>query len=463
MTLRVTKRPTTQLSVVVTTVGVAIAALSVAGSPATAASSPSSTSTGNAVIAWNARAGDAALAACISPADDPLHESRMYAMMHLAVHDALNAIDRRSQPYAYHERAHGKTSPDAAVAAAARDVLVATVGQLPAPFPTSCRDAGTASVLAGYATALGAVPDGPAKARGVALGRAVAAKILALRAGDGSDTPLIDAGYPQGTMPGKYRFTPGSTFAFAPGWGTVKPFTLRTADQFRPGPPPALTSARYTRDFREVKRLGGDGVTTPSARTAQHTQTALFWLESSPLAWNRLTRGIAVDKHLDAWAAARLFGLLNMGMADGYVATFDTKYHDAFWRPVTAIRAAGTDGNDATSPDPGWTPLRPTPPIPDYDSGHAVQGGVAAAVLRGFFGTDRVSFSTCSRTLPAADSCTDATPVVRHYSRLSQAAEENGLSRILIGFHFRTAVQAGLHHGTHIGSHAVEHYLRPTH
>ncbi|MFN8078641.1 MAG: vanadium-dependent haloperoxidase [Kineosporiaceae bacterium] len=168
-------------------------------------------------------------------------------------------------------------------------------------------------------------------------------------------------------------------------------------------------------------------------------------------------------EHIDAWAAARLFGLLNMGMADGYVASFDTKYHDAFWRPVTAIRAAGNNGNDATSPDPTWTTLRPTPPIPDYDSGHAVQGGVAAAVLRGFFGTDRISFTACSRTLPAADSCTDATPVVRHYTRLSQAAEENGISRILIGFHLRTAVQAGIHHGTRIGSHAVEHYLRPVH
>jgi hypothetical protein len=416
----------------------------------------------NAVIVWNANAGQAALAACIAPLDDPLHESRMYAMVHLAIHDALNAIDRRSRPYAYHGRAHGPTSSGAAVAAAAHDVLVAAVGAIPAPFSQACRDAGTASVEANYATALAAIPAGSAKTRGLTLGQAAAAAILAVRAGDGSDTPLIDPNYPQGTTPGVYRFTPGTPFAFAPGWGQVTPFTLTAADQFRPGPPPGLNTPRYTRDFLEVTRLGGDGVTTATERTAEQTQIALFWWESSPLAWNRLTRGIAATRHLDLWQSARLFGLLNMAMADGYVATFDTKYHDNYWRPVTAIQAAESDGNPDTPADPTWTPLRTTPAIPEYDSGHAVQGGAAAAVLRGFFGTDRIAFINCSRTLPAGDTCTDPTPVIRHYTRLSQAAAENAISRILIGFHFRTAVQVGTRHGDRIGSNAVDHYLQPT-
>jgi len=196
------------------------------------------THTDNAVITWNAHAGAAALAACIAPLDDPLHESRMYAIMHIAIHDALNAIDRRSQPYAYRGHAHAHTSPQAAVAAAAHDTLITAIRQVPAPFPQSCRDAGVARVEADYAAALAAVPDEREKARGVAVGKAAAAAVLAARAGDGSDTTLADTSYRQGTRPGEYRFTPGTAFAFAPGWGDVRPFTLRSADQFRPAPPP---------------------------------------------------------------------------------------------------------------------------------------------------------------------------------------------------------------------------------
>ena len=417
-------------------------------------------SAGNAVVSWNANAADAALAACIAPLENPLHESRMYAMMHIAVHDALNAIHRRSEPYAYSGHARRRTSPEAAVAAAARDVLVPTIGQIPAPFPQSCRDDGVASVEGDYAAALAAIPAGPAKTSGVALGRAAAAAVLALRASDGSDTPLLDFGYPQGTAPGEYRFTPGSTFAFAPGWADVTPFVLRSATQFRPSAPPAVDGRKYTRDFREVKRLGGDGVTTPTERTAGQTEIALSWWESSPLRWNRIARTIATRKGLDPWQSARLFGLLNMALADGYIGSFDTKYHYNYWRPVTAIQTADTDGNDRTRADPTWTPLRPTPPIPDYDSAHSVEGGVGAAVLRRYFGTDRVSFTACSYTLPAG-ACTDATPVLRRYTSLSQAARENAVSRIFIGFHFRTAVEEGTKHGYRIGNRAVERFMRP--
>lgn len=416
---------------------------------------------GNAVVAWNATAGEAALATCIAPLDDPLHESRMYATMHIAVHDAVNAIERHSLPYVFRMRARGRTSVDVAVAAAARDTLVAAIAGIPAPFPQVCRDAGTATVEAAYAAALAGVPDGAAKTRGVTLGRAAAAAVIALRADDGSDTPLIDTGFPQGSAPGQYRFTPGTPFAFAPGWGQVSPFTLDAADQFRPGPPQALGSRRYARDLNEVKRLGGDGLTTPTQRTAAQTQTALFWWESSPLAWNRIARTIAADRNLDVWQSARLFGLLDMALADGYIASFDTKYHDLYWRPVTAIQEAGADGNPATTPDPTWTPLRTTPPIPEHDSAHAVQGAAAAAVIREFFGTDEIAFSTCSRTLPAGETCTDPNPVTRHYTSLSQAARENGVSRILIGYHFRTAVRHGIGHGTRIGTHTFDTQLRP--
>ena len=147
-----------------------------------------------------------------------------------------------------------------------------------------------------------------------------------------------------------------------------------------------MTSAAYARDYNEIKRLGGDGVTTPTSRTPKQTETALFWVESSPLSWNRLARSIALRGRLDVWEQARLFGLLNIALADGYISSFAQKYAQEFWRPITAIRLGDTDGNKRTTADPGWTPLLTTPPVPDHDSAHAVEGGAAAMVLRGCSG-----------------------------------------------------------------------------
>jgi hypothetical protein len=414
-----------------------------------------------AVTAWNANAGKAALAACIAPADNPLSESRMYAMTHVAIHDALNAIDRRSEPYAYDARAKRSASPDAAVAAAARDVLVPVLGQLQAPFSQACIDAGVASVESDYTAALDAIPDGRRKERGLAVGRAAAAAILTLRSGDGADTTLLDFTFPQGTAAGEWIFTPDRPFAFAPGWANVTPFVLDDPTQFRPGPPYGLNTPQYAADLNEVKTLGGDGVTTPSARTAEQPEVALFWLESSPLQWNRIARTLSDSRGLDPWQSARLFGLLNMALADGYIGSFDTKYHYRYWRPVSAIRAADSDSNPNTSADPTWTPFVTTPPIPDYDSAHAVEGGAAAAVFHRFFGTDHIAFGTCSLTLPAGSTCADAAPVSRSYATFSEAAKENGVSRILNGFHFRKAVREGIDHGRRIGRLAASRYLHP--
>ncbi len=417
---------------------------------------------GQAVIDWNARAAQAAIACGLAPANNPLHESRMYAMMHLAIHDSLNAISRRSEPYAFNARAKG-AAPLAAIAAAARGTLVAAVGTLPEPF-AACAATEVPAIQADYAAALALVPNGHAKDRGVALGNAAALAIVALRAGDGSDTPLFDTDYPQGDQPGEYRFTSADLgFAFAPGWGDVTPFALRSATQFRSDEPYRLSSWAYTRDFNEVKALGGNGTTTPSARTADQTQEALFWLESSPLLWNRLARSLADQRHLDAWQAARLFGLLDIALSDGYIGTFDQKYDQNFWRPITAIREADADGNSRTSPDPTWTPLVTTPPIPDHDSGHAVEGGAAAAVLHGFFGSDRATFELCSFTLPAGETCTDPSPTTRSFHSFSQAAAENADSRVMVGFHFRHATTSGTTHGLKIGRYVVRNYLEQTH
>jgi hypothetical protein len=413
----------------------------------------------DAVTDWNANAAKAALAACIAPGNDPLHESRLYAMMHVSIHDALNAIDRRFRPYVFDVQGPTGASGPAAVASAARNVLIPVINRL--PFPAACVQAGIASVEADYSAAISAVPDGVAKTQGINLGQASAAVIVALRANDGSDAPLQDFTYPQRTGPGEFRFTPGFNFAFGTRWGDVTPFVLNDASQFRPGPPYRIRSRKYAADFDEVKRLGGNGVTTLTMRTPEQTQIALFWLESSPLAWNRIARSVSASRGLDLWENARLFGLLNLALADGYIGNADTKGHYNFWRPVTAIHTGDDDGNPNTDGDPAWTPLEPNYPNPDYDSGHSLEGGAAAEVLREFFGTDNIGFRACSFTLPPGQRCTDPNPVFRQYSSFSQAAEENAFSRILAGLHFRDAIEVGLKHGQKIGNRTVNRFLRP--
>ena len=396
----------------------ALASLVASATMAPAAAGPTATQqvTGDAVVAWNANAGEASVAACFIGGYAP-QEARMYAMMHVAIHDALNGIDRRSQPYAVDLLAAPGTSPEAAVAAAARDVLVSVLGSFAFFLPPECIAAGVANVEADYAAALGAIADGTAKTQGIALGQDAAEAILTLRASDGYDTPTVDPNYQEGTAPGEYRYTPGTPFAFAPFLGEdLAPFALTDSTQFRPGPPYRLKNPKYAADVNEVQRLGGDDVTTPSARTDDQTEIALFWVESSPLMWNRIARTVSTAEGLDLWENARLFGLLNIALTDGYIGTFETKYHYRFWRPVTAIRLADIDDNPATIADPTWTPLLENPPIPDYDSGHAVEGGAGAEVLRLFFQTDRMSFSLCSFTLPEGQTVhrRDADPASLH-------------------------------------------------
>ena len=274
---------------------------------------------------------------------------------------------------------------------------------------------------------------------------------------------MVDPAYPQGTEPGEWRFTPGYPFAFGTHWGAVTPFVLHHSSQFGPQAPYHLGSKKYAADYNEIKLIGGDDITTPSMRTPDQTQIGLFWIESSPLAWNRLARAISISKTLDPWENARLFGLLNLAMADGYIASWEAKYRYRFWRPVTAIRLGDTDGNPATEAVPDWTPLELTYPMPDHDSGHAVQGGVAAEILKQFFGTDNIAFTACSTTVGPGMGCTDPTPVYRSYSSFSQAADENAVSRIYIGIHFRNAVEDGVRHGRKIAERAVHLFLKPVH
>ncbi|MGH9934841.1 MAG: vanadium-dependent haloperoxidase, partial [Blastocatellia bacterium] len=386
------------------------------------------------VIDWNVIGVNAASAA----GKNPIEQSRIYAMTHAAIHDALNAIDRRNKPYALNRRAEPGASPEAAVAAAARDVLVA---QLPTQ---------QSNLDAAYATSLSSIADGPAKTNGVAIGQAAAAAILALRSADGSAAP---APYTPGTGPGAYQLTPPDFApAVLPAWGGVTPFALISGAQFRPARPEFfdLTSAEYADDYTEVKSIGELNSAT---RTAEQSQIARFWYEGSPNGWNRIARVVSARQELDPWQNARLFGLLNFAMADGFIAGFDAKYHYNFWRPITAIRAGETDDNPATVADPAWTAFLITPASPDYPSTHSILGAAAAEALTRFFGTDTIDFTTTSGApFPG---------ITRSYRSFSQAAQENADSRVYAGIHYRTACSDGLKMGRKIGLHTFLNSLRP--
>jgi membrane-associated phospholipid phosphatase len=383
---------------------------------------------GNAVTRWNA------VAMQVLPVDPGLVlDSRAFAIMHAAVHDAVNGVQRRYQPYTADLNSPG-ASVDAAIAAASRDVLVALSPSQRTPVEFA------------YAAALLAVPDGPAKVAGIALGQEAAAQNLARRLGDGSDTAAAPAYVPTGKA-GDYDFTPpfdGHPFgpvALLPGWGRVTPFGIQLAEHKLKGPD-ALNSDAYARDFNFLKSIGR---LDSRSRSREKTDIALFWFEFSPGGWNRAANTVLIQQGADVWKSARVLALVNFALADGYIAGFDAKYEFRFWRPFTEIRAAASDGNPQTTADASWQPLlAPTffiPPVPDYPSTHTVLGAAAAEVLISNFG-DHVQFNLTSTSLPG---------VVRHYRSFTDAAWENGLSRVYGGIHFMHAVDDGFKQGTGIG------------
>jgi hypothetical protein len=362
-------------------------------------------------------------------------QTRALAMMHAAIFDAVNATNHRYTPYAIDVYAPD-VSPEAAAAAAAHSVLLSLV-------PSQ-----QLNLDAAYAASLAQIPNGPAKDNGIAVGVTVANGIVALRSGDGSNAVVP---YTPGTGPGVWQPTP-PTFgpAVFVAFATTTPFTMRSSSQFLAEGPPALTSRDYAKDFNEVKSLGAVNSVT---RNADQTEAALFWIENSDFTWNVIARLAAAAHQNDLSENARLFALLNMATADGIIAGFNTKYTYNFWRPITAIRSADTDGNLETLADPAWTPLSPTPAHPDYTSNHSIYSAAAAKVLALVLGSDDFDFSITSSTAPSG--------AVRSYHSFSQAAEECGMSRIWLGFHFHTAVRHGLNQGKQIGRFAFEHSLKP--
>jgi hypothetical protein len=420
-------------------------------------------STGSPVYDWNQHTAEAARTSGISPALDPLHESRLYAMVHIAIHDALNSIDRRFEPYAFDITAKPSASPDAAVATAAHDVLVPALNDIPAPFDPASIAKAVADVEQAYTDALADIPDGAAKDHGIVIGKAAAAFILAERVDDGAgDVLLVDTDYPEGDDAGEYRFPADSQLAFAPLWYEVPTFVLRDGSQFMPRPPYDVRSKKYAADVNEVKLLGSK---TSMSRSAPQTEIAYFWWESSPDMWNRIAVTVAGQAGLDLWEQARLFALMNMGMADGYIGNWYSKYAVYNrWRPETAIREPVSDRNPLTTPDPTWEALIPTGATPSYDSGHSIEGAVAAGVMAQVIGTDDIEFEACTLTPDSPlRTCDVPNPTLRTFDSLSQAARENGESRIYVGWHFRDDVEQGLKHGDRIADRAVTRFLRPAH
>jgi hypothetical protein len=381
--------------------------------------------------------------------------ARALAIMDGAVYDSVNAVSPTHIVFHVDARAFpgaATASADAAAAQAAHDVAYALYTQ----------PADRARFDELLTTHLAEVPDGQAETDGIALGQYVAAQMLAWRANDHSGDTVI---YTPGTGPGVWQPTPRPNPtpppaelpglpAATPQWPSVTPFALASGDQFRPGPPPALTSADYTAAYLEVKALGGNGTTTPSTRTPEQTEIAFFWaglgVSNSGIGiWNQITQTVAVAHHLSLAENARLFAEVNVASADAFIASFDAKYTYNFWRPVTAIRAADTDGNPDTVADSTWTPLITTPNHPSFISNHSTQSRAAAEALAAFFGTDHVSFTATWAG------------VERSFNKFTDAAKEAGKSRIYAGIHWSYDCAIGEQVGRKVGQYVADHFFQP--
>jgi hypothetical protein len=393
----------------------------------------------------------------------PTRASRAFAIVHLAIYDALAAICGRYRPYSGTLPAYPDSSRDAAIAQAAHDTLVALY-----PDQRARLDAWLSQDLA-------RLPDNCAKLNGVDVGRRAAAAILALRASDGAyeGEPVVREDYQVSNEPGQWRPDPVSRIPVALGaYCQIRPFVMQAPAQFRPAPPPALASAAYTRAFNEVKSLGGDGIRTPTRRTAEQTAIGIFWGYDGT-AWvgtpvnlyNQIAVQLLLRRTSDPMELARALAL-----ADATIAVWEAKYHYDFWRPVMGIREADPgsgptgrgDGNPDTHGDPHWTPLGApasnltgpnfTPPFPAYPSSHAGLGGAALHMLRRLYG-DNQSFTFVSDELNGItrDNRGRVRPKQqRSFRSLSQAEEENGQSRIYLGIHWQFDKTAGMETGRRV-------------
>jgi hypothetical protein len=384
-------------------------------------------------------------------------------MVQGAVYDAVNAIEPMHEPYLLQTTFSSNASKEAAVATAAYTVLTNIISSVPdtVPFPPGTvlfpnEAALQASVSDAYAASLAAIPNGQSKTDGIAAGTAAANAMIAARQGDGRFGP---SQWDQSTGVGHWQpLLPDGTSPLDPTpWvGGVEPFLMQSSSQFRTDGPRELTSNQYAKDVNEVKALGGNGLPggTPSARTFEQTQIALFWqsVGGPVVSFNRVARDLVGDPSygVDLDDSALLFGMLNLSVADASINCWNDKYHFDFWRPWQAIHEAAADGNPKTEPDASWAPLL-TAPYPEHPSGHLCQDGALLTVLRSFFGTDKVSFSVTSSRFTQP----------RDFGRFSEPLKEIIEARIWAGLHFRTADVQAAELGKNVANFAMENYFQP--
>ena len=416
--------------------------------PALAALAPT-VARADAVTDWNLIASNAIVVTAGQP---PPVSVLHFAMVHGAVYDAVNAIDRGHRPYLVQPPSNPTDSKEAATAAAAFRVLVGL-------FPDQA-----SSLQPLYDAYIAALPDNPpgSKAAGIAIGEATASAMLTARMNDGRFGPTPTP-YPSPAPPGIWQPTPPNFANDPAAWvGNVRPFIVPSAEMLRTDGPNALTSAEYAEDFNEVKELGS---LTSVTRTADQTDAAIFWQDQAMALWNRIFCTLAANQKLNIVDSARLFAMENLAAADALIGCWNDKYYYWFWRPITAIRDADTDGNPATEADPTWLPLFDpstpicnlpalvTPPFPDHPSGHASATSAFVHTLKTFFGTNRIAFSAFSNK-----SCT-----TRSFDRFSDALEEVIDARVWAGIHFRTADEQGAKLGKKVAHYLEKHYFQPVH
>ncbi len=420
---------------------------------------------GNAVTDWNQIAMNTLLA--FPPAAGGAAPSLQInmGMTQGAVYDALNAIEpQHHRPYLLNRRFAATASKEAATATAAYRVLSNIVQTVPPSIPFPNRMVLQNALDMAYAGSLAAIPNTPFKAQGIAAGNAASDAMIAARQNDGRFGPPPPL-YPP--APGIWRPTPPNNALDPTAWvANVRPFLIESSSQFRTDGPNALTSPAYAEDFNEVKELGS---LTSITRTPEQTHAAVFWQSAVPAAWNAVARNLVNDPTygIDIVESARLFAMMNLSSADAAINGWNDKYYWQFWRPITAVREADTDGNPATEADPAWLPLfdpsldpsiagvgpvLTTPPYPDHPSGHLSLDGAYVEVLQMFFGTDEVRFGVTSSRFPGE---------TRYYDRFSDAVTEIIGARVWGGIHFRTAdIQAEML-GRNVANYMATHYFQP--
>jgi len=378
------------------------------------------------IMDWNVKGDAIAAEKLVLPAQ----QSRAMSMLHIAMFEAVNAIERRYAPYKLTLSADRSTSKEAAAATAAHDILVSIY-----PDQKSMLDTALEKSLAD-------VRDSEGKIKGIALGKEAAEGVIAFRANDGAAARETYRPY---TVAGVYVPTVVPLFS---NFGASTPWVMPSGSQFRPAPPPALDSETWTRDLNEIRKIGARDSST---RTAEQTTIGRFWFLVGPRSYNPIVRQAAMAKSMDVVDCARLFALTSIAGYDALVAVFDAKYHYNFWRPITAIRNADIARNAATPREESWLPLGDTPMHPEYPCAHCITSAAVSTVLRTIVGDE---FGEFSLTSPAAPG------VVRKWTSLRDYSEEVANARIYAGFHYRFSTVVGKDMGKKIGDLTVTTQLR---